>query len=186
MAGEWKRYIIDQLKADSNAAIAIGPFGSRMKSDTYVPSGIPVIRGNNLSDTKEFVNEFVYITSEFADQLKSQNVTEGDLVFPHRGNIGTVGIVGNIKPRYVLSTSLMKLTCNRSLVEPLFFFYFFRSPVGHHRLMEHASSVGTPGVGSPLTSLRSIEVNLPSLKEQKAIAHILGTLDDKIELILQR
>ncbi|MEN6356540.1 MAG: restriction endonuclease subunit S [Armatimonadota bacterium] len=182
MASEWKRYTIDQLKADVPAAIAIGPFGSRMKSDTYVPSGVPVIRGNNISDTKQFTNDFVFITPEFADQLISQNVTDGDLVFPHRGSIGTVGIVGSARPRYVLSTSLMKLTCNRSLVEPLYLFYFFRSRTGHHKLMEHASTVGTPGIGSPLASLRSIEVSLPPLPEQQAIACILGALDDKIEL----
>ncbi|MBI1918665.1 MAG: restriction endonuclease subunit S [Planctomycetes bacterium] len=157
-----------------------------MKSDTYVASGVPVIRGNNISDTKEFVDDFVFITAEFADRLRSQNVRDGDLVFPHRGNIGTVGIVGKLQPRYVLSTSLMKLTCNRSLAEPLFLFYFFRSPAGHHKLMEHASTVGTPGIGSPLTSLRSIEVNLPPLHEQQAIACILGVLDDKIELNRRR
>ncbi|MBY0458747.1 MAG: restriction endonuclease subunit S [Gemmataceae bacterium] len=186
MVGEWKRYTIDQLKADTNAAIAIGPFGSRMKSDTYVPVGVPVIRGNNISDTKEFVADFVYITPVFADQLRSQNVTDGDLVFPHRGNIGTVGIVGKERPRYVLSTSLMKLTCNRLLADPLFLFYFFRSPVGHHRLMQHASTVGTPGIGSPLASLRSIAVDLPPLPEQRAIAGVLGALDDKIELNRRR
>ena len=41
------------------------------------------------------------------------------------------------------------------------------------------------GSGQPLlnqTILNNIEVNIPSYDEQKAIAHILGTLDDKIEL----
>jgi type I restriction enzyme S subunit len=52
--------------------------------------------------------------------------------------------------------------------------------------MEHASTVGTPGIGSPLTSLRSIQVNLPPLREQQAIACILGVLDDKIELNRRR
>jgi type I restriction enzyme S subunit len=42
--------------------------------------------------------------------------------------------------------------------------------------------VGTPGIGQPLSSLKNIELALPPLKYQKAAAHILGTLDDKIEL----
>src|SRR5215471_16376191 len=106
MAGEWSVCTLDQIKADQDGAIAIGPFGSRMKADRYVASGVPVIRGNNISDTRALV---------------------GDLVFPHRGAIGQVGIVpGGAEPRYVLSTSLMKLSCNRDLVDPLFVFYFFR------------------------------------------------------------
>jgi len=67
-------------------------------------------------------------------------------------------------------------------VDPLFVFYFFRSEQGRHALLQHASTVGTPGIGQPLSSLRSITVPVPPLPEQRAIAHILGTLDDKIEL----
>ena len=49
---EWVDCSIDELKALSPNAIAIGPFGSRMKSESYVAKGVPVIRGSNLSDTK--------------------------------------------------------------------------------------------------------------------------------------
>jgi type I restriction enzyme S subunit len=82
----------------------------------------------------------------------------------------------------MLSTSLMKLTCDPAVVDPAFLFYFFRSGQGQHELLRNASTVGTPGIGQPLASLRSITVPVPPLIEQLAIAHILGTLDDKIEL----
>lgn len=180
---DWPISRIEELQADSDKAIAIGPFGSKMKSDCYVPSGVPVIRGSNISDSLLLTGDFVYITEEKADELRSCNVYADDLVFPHRGAIGEVAIVPRDgTERYMLSTSLMKLTCNRSLVEPLFLFYFFRSALGRHELLKHASTVGTPGIGQPLASLKSMRVPVPSLPEQKAIAHILGTLDDKIEL----
>src|SRR5690348_11823441 len=183
MASEWETLTVDEIKAKGNRAIAIGPFGSRMKADVYVAEGVPVIRGNNLSRTRTFVDDFVFVSEETADELRSCNVFAGDLVFPHRGAIGQVGIVPEDKvPRYMLSTSLMKLTCNRDIVDPLFIFYFFRSPGGRHALLQHASTVGTPGIGQPLASLRSIRVPVPPLDEQRAIAHILGGLDDKIEL----
>src|SRR5262245_22819475 len=176
MAGEWSVCTLDQVKADQDGAIAIGPFGSRMKADRYVASGVPVIRGNNISDTRALVGDFVFVSEETADELRSSNVFPGDLVFPHRGAIGQVGIVpDDAKPRYVLSTSLMKLSCNRDLVDPLFVFYFFRSGQGRHALLQHASTVGTPGIGQPLTSLRSISLPVPPLPEQRAIAYILGT-----------
>ena len=179
----WQLMKIDDLKAKSAASIAIGPFGSRMKSDNYVEHGIPVIRGNNISGSKKLSGEFVYITPEFADTLGSANVFAGDLVFPHRGAIGEVGIVTNEEfSRYVISTSLMKLTCNSDLVDSKFLFYFFRSPNGRHELLKNASTVGTPGIGTPLTSLKAITVPLPPLEIQQKIASILGALDDKIEL----
>lgn len=184
MAGNgWTLKSIEELKAPTNGAIAIGPFGSRMKSDCYVPSGVQVIRGTNISDTRTLVGEMVCITPELADQLGNAIVHADDLVFPHRGSIGLVGIVPrNQVERYALSSSLMKLTCDRKQVEPLFLFYFFRSADGQHELLKNASTVGTPGIGQPLSSLRSIKVPLPPLPEQKAIAAVLGALDDKIEL----
>lgn len=187
MASEWQTLTVDQIKAKDDRAIAIGPFGSRMKADTYVASGVPVIRGNNISDTRGFVDEFVYVSEQTADELRACNVFAGDLVFPHRGAIGRVGIIPPTDtPRFMLSTSLMKLTCNQELVDPLFVFYFFRSTLGRHALLQHASTVGTPGIGQPLTSLRSIRLPIPPIAEQRAIAHILGVLDDKIELNRRR
>lgn len=178
----WPLVSVEDIKAPTKYSIAIGPFGSRMKSDCYVSDGVPVIRGNNLSSSKLLVGDFVYISSEKADELASSNVFAGDLVFPHRGNIGEVGIVPADKPRYILSSSLMKLTVNQKKVNPLFLFYFFRSIKGRHELLKNASQVGTPGIATPLTSLKSIQIKLPPLSIQCAIANILGTLDDKIEL----
>ena len=80
---EWKTYTIDHLKAEHRAAISIGPFGSRMKSDCYQISGIPVIRGNNITDLPGFFGEFVFISEEKAKDLTSSRVYPGDLVFPH-------------------------------------------------------------------------------------------------------
>ena len=49
-------------------------------------------------------------------------------------------------------------------------------------MLANASQVGVPSIAQPVTYLRTIGVPLPSLPEQRAIAHILSTLDDKIEL----
>jgi type I restriction enzyme S subunit len=125
----------------------------------------------------------VFITPDKAEEVQSSVIFPDDLFFPHRGSIGLVGIVPhNGAKRYVQSTSLMKLTCDRSLVEPLYIFYFFRSAQGRQELLKNASTVGTPGIGQPLSSLKAIRVPYPPLAEQKAIAAVLGALDDKIEL----
>jgi type I restriction enzyme S subunit len=181
MSSEWPLISIDEIKAESRSAISIGPFGSNMKSDCYVNEGIPVIRGTNIAEGPTFKGEFVYITEELADRLRSSNVYQYDLIFPHRGSIGEVGIILD-NTRYVISSSLMKLTCDRSKVSPKFLYYFFKSSLGRHELLKNASQVGTPGIGQPLASLKSIEFRLPPLEIQNKIESILTSLDEKIEL----
>ncbi len=183
MAAEWHDTTIEELASPVQGGIAIGPFGSRMKCDCYVSEGVRVVRGTNLNEGRRFRGEFVFITEEKAKSLGSSMLQPYDLVFPHRGSIGEVGIVPDDGLRYVMSTSLMKLTCDQSKVRPDFLYYFFRSDIGRHALLQNQSQVGTPGIGQPLTSLKSITIRLPDLVEQDAVAALLRTLDDKIEIL---
>ena len=163
--------------------MAVGPFGSRMKADLYVPSGVRVIRGNNLSGGREPEGDYVHVSEEVADSLASCCLKPGDLVFPHRGNIGEVGITPDDGLRYMLSTSLMKLSPNRTKVKPLYLMYFFKSAVARAALLMNASQVGTPGIATPLKSLRGIQLPLPPLMVQRQIAETLSALDDRITLL---
>ncbi|NQZ07593.1 MAG: restriction endonuclease subunit S [Algicola sp.] len=184
MGNNWPLVKIADIQANTKGAIAIGPFGSRLKSDCYVNSGIPVIRGTNISRGPAFKGEFVYITEDKADTLGSSNVYKDDLVFPHRGSIGEVGIILEDK-RFVLSSSLMKITCDTTKVNPKYIYYFFKSNEGIHALLKNASQVGTPGIGQPLTSLKSIEFRKPPLTVQNKIVAVTSSLDEKIELNYQ-
>ena len=178
MSTVWTTYRIEDI-ADK---ITIGPFGSRMKSDAYVESGVPVIRGTNLTGSKKFSGDWVFISEQLAKQLENCCVSNGDLVFPHRGSIGEVGLVDNQFHQYMMSSSLMKLRCNPNIADSEFIYYFFKSHQGRYELLKNASQVGTPGIGQPLTSLKNIEIKLPSLGEQRKIAKILSDLDDKIHI----
>ncbi|WP_018609577.1 restriction endonuclease subunit S [Uliginosibacterium gangwonense] len=183
MSSEWQEFSIDEIKSPYASSIAIGPFGSRMKSDCYVKSGISVVRGTNLTSGRELSGEFVFITPEKAQELGGANLEANDLVFPHRGSIGEVGIVPDDGKSYVLSSSLMKLKCDPRKAFPLFIYYFFKSSIGRFELLKNSSQVGTPGIGQPLTSLKSIKLALPGVAEQERIAALLGALDDRIALL---
>jgi type I restriction enzyme S subunit len=183
MSFEWPLISISEIAGDWKGSMAVGPFGSRMKADLYVPSGVRVIRGNNLSGGREPEGDYVHVSEKTADSLASCCLKPGDLVFPHRGNIGEVGITPDDGLRYMLSTSLMKLSPDRTKAEPLYLMYFFKSAVGRAALLMNASQVGTPGIATPLKSLRGIQLPLPPLLVQRQIADTLSKLDDRIALL---
>ena len=153
-----------------------------MKADVYVSHGVPIIRGTNISSTRELVGDWVYVPEAFADAMPRCVVRDGDLVFPHRGSIGEVALIPGDRERYFLSTSCMKITLDRQKADPRYVTYYFKSETGRAEIMRFASQVGTPGIGQPLTSLRRFNLPSPPVYVQRAIADLLSSFDDKIEL----
>ena len=176
---------VGEVAAPIKNALVGGPFGSDLGSSDYVPSGVPVIRGQNLSNGKFVGGEFVFVTEEKADKFKANLARPGDLVFTQRGNAvlhgGQVAIVPD-RPfdRYLVSQSQMKLTPDRTKVDPRFLYFTFTSADYRHYLRSNAVVTGVPHIN--LRLLREYPLSLPPLPEQKAIAAVLGALDDKIEL----
>jgi type I restriction enzyme S subunit len=177
---EWRECKLSEVAEK----FAMGPFGSNIKAENFTNHGVPVIRGTNLNYYKYVGGDFVYLTEEKADQLKSSNCFPNDIVITHRGTLGQAGLIPNGKyERYVISQSGMKVTVNPELLNSEFLLYFFKSNQGQYELLKNESQVGVPSISSPLTSLKSVELNLPPLPEQKAIAAVLSSLDDKIDLL---
>ena len=165
--------------------VAMGPFGSSIKVETFVPEGIPVISGQHLHSTRvDDSPGHKFITEEHAKRLANANVQRGDIIFTHAGNIGQVAYIpeNSRYERYIISQRQFYARCNPVKAIPEFITYYFKSREGQHKLLANASQVGVPSIAQPVTYLRTIEIPLPLLSEQRPIAHILGTLDDKIEL----
>lgn len=181
---DWDLSPINSLKANQKYSIAMGPFGSNIKAENFVNTGVPVIRGTNLNYYKYVGGEFVFLSEEKANELSSSNCKSGDLIFTHRGTIGQVGLVPEGKyKRYVVSQSGMKLTVDETKIKNEFLFYFFKSKYGQHQLFKSEAQVGVPSISNPLTTLKAIEVPVPPIPEQQSIASILSSLDDKIDLL---
>jgi len=117
-------------------------------------------------------------------EAKRFMLAEGDLLFARRSLVaegaGKCSVVLCIDEPTTFESSIIRARPDVSKTSPLFLYYFFNSTYGLHLLDTIRRQVGVAGItGSDLSRL---EVPLPPLAEQRHIAHILGTLDDKIEL----
>src|SRR2546425_5662901 len=138
------------------------------------------IRGQNMGG-RWVSGDFVFVTDAKADSLAANIARPQDIVFTQRGTLGQVSLVP-AEPfgRYLVSQSQMKLTVNREVADPLFVYYVFSTVEQQDYIRQNAIQTGVPHTN--LGILRATPIPLPPLHEQRAIAHILGTLDDKIEL----
>jgi type I restriction enzyme S subunit len=142
--------------------VAMGPFGSDIKTDNFVSEGVPVVRGGNLTDG--FVDEgFVYVTAAKADQLSNANAFPGDIVITHRGTLGQVGLIP-AKPRhsrYVVSQSQMLVRPTPHELPSHFLYLFLTSTTGQYELLANRSQTGVPAISRPTTSVKAIRVVVP-------------------------
>nr|WP_322714415.1 restriction endonuclease subunit S [Nostoc sp. ChiSLP03a]MDZ8215659.1 restriction endonuclease subunit S [Nostoc sp. ChiSLP03a] len=108
----------------------------------------------------------------------------GDILLVHKGTLGQIGLMPKNRkyPRYIMGNSMLRVRCDPTKLIPEYLYYWLCSREGQHYLFSRVSQVGVPQIQRPLTTLREASLPVPPLDEQKAIAHILGTLDDKIEL----
>ena len=181
MASKWGAATIK----DVAEKVGMGPFGSSIKVETFVSDGVPIIGSKHLHKFKmDDAQPFKFITPDHAQRLANSNVVPGDIILTHRGSIGQVSYIPQDSQytRYVISQSQFYMRCDRTKVMPEYVTMYFKSPEGQHQLLANTSQVGVPAIAQPVTYLRTIVIPLPPLEEQRRIAHILGTLDDKIEL----
>ncbi|MBI1758929.1 MAG: restriction endonuclease subunit S [Actinobacteria bacterium] len=180
---EWKTYSVADIAAPGKNSLATGPFGSAIGSRFFRESGIPVIRGSNLSvevGSRLVEDDFVFVEESKAAEFSRSIVAKGDLIFTCWGTIGQVGLVDDNAhyERYLISNKQMKLTPNLDIADPVFCYYLFTSPVFVAQV--NNVSIGSSVPGFNLSQLRKLPISLPSLTEQRAIVGLLGALDDKI------
>ena len=111
-------------------------------------------------------------------------IMAGDLLFARRSLVaegaGKCCAVLNVDEPTTFESSIIRARPDPTRADYLYLYYFFNSALGLYHLDTIRRQVAVAGItGSDLTNL---DIPVPPLPEQRAIAHILGTLDDKIEL----
>src|SRR5262245_39395323 len=164
--------------------VGMGPFGSNIKVSTFVAEGIPVISGQHLNETMLEDNTFNFISKEHAEKLASANVTRGDIVFTHAGNIGQVAYIPDRSRyvRYVLSQRQFFMRCDLSRISPIFVTYFFRSPEGQHKLLANSTQVVVPSIARPVSYLKSIELVVPPKSLVDQFDNLVRTFHQRISI----
>ncbi|MEZ5326475.1 MAG: restriction endonuclease subunit S [Verrucomicrobiales bacterium] len=155
--------------------------GYRAKNSELSPVGIPFARAGNINNGFHF---------EDADRVPDETLTRvgikrsepGDVVFTSKGTVGRFAFVREGTETFVYSPQLcFWRSRNRDLIDPGWLYYWmhgreffdqYRGVAGQTDMAEYVS----------LRDQRKMHITIPPLPIQKCIAHILGTLDDKIEL----
>ncbi|MFF1632651.1 restriction endonuclease subunit S [Leifsonia sp. NPDC058248] len=115
---------------------------------------------------------------DFARWTRRVRPRAGDLLFSYETRLGEAALM----PKDVeacLGRRMALIRPNREFVDPRFLLYAYLSPY-FQNVIEQNTVHGATVNRIPLNRMGSWEIPLPELSEQKAIAEVLGALDDKI------
>jgi type I restriction enzyme S subunit len=179
MVGEWTSINLGDVctKIGSGAT----PRGG---SEVYLATGpYALIRSQNVYNDGFRYDGLVYISEKHASELDSVDIKQQDVLLNITGD--SVARACQVDPRVLparVNQHVAIIRPDPERLDPRFLRYFLVSPAMQAKMLSWAGSGGTRNA---LTKgmIESFDVFAPEdIGEQRAIAHILGTLDDKIEL----
>ncbi|UWX96795.1 restriction endonuclease subunit S [Arthrobacter zhaoxinii] len=123
---------------------------------------------------------FSYVDESSYKFLKKSRLIPGDVIISNVGaNAGTVFRVPDLgMPTTLGPNAVVCRPIDPDVLRQDFFYYLMSSPVGQDLLESIISGSAQPKFNK--TALRQIRLSIPSSAEQRAIAEVLGALDDKI------
>jgi type I restriction enzyme, S subunit len=174
---EWQ-----ELPLGDVASIQTGPFGSQLHSSDYVKAGIPSIMPTNIGLRLDInTSNISFITEEDAERLDKYLIQEGDIVYSRRGDVEKCAYIGKKENGWLCGTGCLRIRFKSDAILPRFCAYYLSSDEIKGWISGNAVGTTMPNLNSSI--LRRVPLIVPSLSEQKAIAQVLSSLDDKIDLL---
>jgi type I restriction enzyme, S subunit len=175
MANEWPIARLGDLTSKIGSGAT--PRGG---ADVYQEQGVALIRSQNVYDDRFATSGLVFVDDDTAEQLSNVAVAAGDVLINITGDsvARAVRAPEEILPARVNQhVAILRPVAGR--LDPRFLHAVLVAPRTKQRLLGLAS-VGATRKALTKGMLRDFEMPVPPIEEQRAIASVLGALEDKI------
>jgi len=153
--------------------------GYRTRGDQLAETGFRILRAGDIQEGAYVLESPDFVISHMSGAIGNKVVREGDVVLTTKGTVGRTAFITSIGEPAVYSPQLCFFRPDPDVIEPRFLYYWFSS----REFTQQSSSLKSSTDMAPyisLSQLAGVNINLAPLSEQRAIAEVLGALDDKI------
>jgi type I restriction enzyme, S subunit len=172
---EWK-----ECKLKEMADVQTGPFGSQLKNEQYITGGTPVVTVEHINNFRIINFDYPSVTDQDKNRLSKYLLKAGDIIFTR---VGSVDLSAYVKPHqdgWMFSSRMLRVRPNQE-IDSRFLSYFFQQQRFREYILNISVGATMPSINTEI--LKTIPISYPPLPEQKAIAAVLSSLDDKIDLL---
>jgi type I restriction enzyme S subunit len=177
MASEWQPMT---LRAANVTLIDCDHRTPPAAEDGYPYVAIPQMRGGRI----ELAGARRICREHYLEWTRKAKPSANDVILSRRCNPGETAIAP-ASAEFALGQNLVLLRADGTKVYPPFLRWLVRGPDWWEQIGKF-NNVGAVFDSLKCADVPKFELRIPPLPEQRAIAHILGTLDDKIELNRRR
>ncbi|MDO9282430.1 MAG: restriction endonuclease subunit S [Methylotenera sp.] len=146
--------------------------------DYYKNGGIPWLKTKEVNQSRIYSTEN-HITQLGLDNSSAKLIPVNSVVIAMYGDGKTAGRVGLTKIPLATNQACCNLIFDENKTHAEFVFYYLLG--SYDELVARKTGSGQQNLNAQL--IKAFEIPLPSLSEQKAIASVLSSLDDKIDLL---
>jgi type I restriction enzyme S subunit len=154
------------------------------QSPKHFKNGLPMFSVKDMLDRNFEYSNCKTISEEDFNILANQGCKPDidDILIAKDGSVLKHIFRVKAEPNYVLLSSIAILKPNKKIINPDYFVYSIKNPqTSEFILSNFVSGSGVPRI--VLKDFKKVEILLPGLPEQKAIAAVLSSLDNKIDLL---
>lgn len=161
--------------------VQTGPFGSQLHKKDYVSEGTPIFTVEHLGENRIIHDENMpRVTEADRKRLAKYSLRVGDIVFSRVGSVDCRALIRDEEDGWLFSGRCLRVRPNNKIISSKYLSWFFGLPGFKEHIRKIAVGATMPSLNTKILS--DAPVYFPSADEQKAIAQILCSLDDKIEL----
>ena len=173
--GDIRRALIEADFVDCMVALPGQLFYS-----TQIPVCLWFLAKKKNADAKRGFHDTPRVDETVSSRMPEFLLKAGDIVFGRKGAVERSAQVQPDEDGYFLGSDGIRIRLNVAACDPKFISYQLQTTAHRSWMIQHAAGTTMPSLNEGI--IRRIPIVLKPLAEQKAIAAVLGALDDKIEL----
>jgi len=143
---------------------------------------IIALRAKNIRDGKLDLSDIHRIDADISQALPRSQLRKGDVIFTYTGNgYGDCALIPE-SGQFHLAPNIAKISPEN--IEPYFLFRYMKSTEFYQQVENFMVGSSQPTI--PMATVRKLLVPNIDKSTQRAIAEILSSLDDKIDLLMRQ
>ncbi|MDR0170881.1 restriction endonuclease subunit S [Bacillus paranthracis] len=147
-------------------------------TSSYVSSGVPLIRSQNIKENYLDLQELLFISQEFSEKNKSKKLRKNDVITVRTGvHLGYTCVVPEeLEDAHTFTTLITRP--KREIINSFYLSLYINSEFGKKIILGLKAGGAQPNLNASV--LKKALIPIPSISEQKRIVEILDSINNKI------